>query len=146
MEKWKNGEIPEGFYEVLSGNTQDLYRATESLGWFHPKEVYMHEELDEYAYGLRADHFVVTKGFSEAYENAECVLVMANHKGVLYFKYFTTDKDGVFDALTPKQRNVIRKIERTLDIKCEAKSVGEAKEFIGKYLDESLEKKNGDSL
>ena len=141
LETWKKGVVPKGFYEVYEGDVGNLNDLKESLSWFHPEEVYMHEEDDSRAYGLRANHFVVIGGWSEAHGESRCVLVIANHKGTLMFKYFIEGAEGRFAFVSDKQRYAIEKIEGNLGVKFESNSPSEARDFIGKYINKSMNKK-----
>ena len=53
---------------------------------FHPSTVQMVERDDSRFCGLRADNFIVIKGWNEDQFEKQMIMVIANHKGTLLYK------------------------------------------------------------
>ncbi|MBX8938509.1 hypothetical protein [Enterococcus gilvus] len=79
------------FYE----NEIDVRHSVDEFKWvedfqflfstFHATEISIHTEEDDYFAGIRADHFVIEEGWSEAegfVPGKAIVIVTANHKGI----------------------------------------------------------------
>jgi hypothetical protein len=73
----------------LEGFTAEGYTESPFSG-FHPKAVRMAVKNDEYCLSVRAEHFVLIYGWSEALDWYNCCAVcLASHKGALTVQVFT---------------------------------------------------------
>lgn len=74
---------PMGILNNLDVNSFDV------LDTFHAQEVHMVEKKDKYFCGMRANHFIVEIGWSEAIpDESKVYVVTANHKGHRAFSVF----------------------------------------------------------
>ena len=69
--------------------SNDFPEIKDEFAYFHPKESFVILSDDEYVAGIRCNHLIVIKGFTEDGNNSEAIMVIGNHKGGLIIKFFT---------------------------------------------------------
>ncbi|WP_145232662.1 hypothetical protein [Staphylococcus arlettae] len=77
-----NSIIVDNFLGDLEDYEKDI------LNGFHPKEIHTVKMDDAYFCDVRANTFVVMFGYDEYSDFEKSILVLANHKGLMYFKMF----------------------------------------------------------